>query len=899
MTYGVAVHGETDSGWRVTGFSKGLPPHIVPELESLTSVGEISETWAADFENGLAYFGRFEEDDRAIFALFYRSRVESARGRYFVPRIVLSIPYQDYIDKLKCDPFTLFELLIRYKEEKAPVICEKEPVVLQDFYDILPIPARSLDQQLLPLSEALDRHLFDHEYVSGFLTSVLRPEPHMTLVWRGNNPDPNLTLAMISLLPAHLRRFITFCTSVENPRVGNLRVKIIKNPVDPGDNSFVMMKENSFKVNQSPLPFETSLPAILVDLLDEHTTTGTAALADMHRFIDSTFETDGWQQSDFNETLEKTETLAQLYLMKKQVIESMQTDVKLYGLLQYHSQLQILEEENILKTQQTLDEVRRFTVDQFELAVMEIETGVQLKMAADALRLLAQALPQLHEDDRRRFSGTLLDKGNQLPLGSLLWLAKIFNTIPSLNDIIALELAEKLTLHHISGWEESFQLISWLAQEDRLQTLKNRNKNLFSLLKELPVIDFVFDLLLLLSPSRKLNVYSMNGLRLKLQNVDDEYVDKLYTILRTGFLLSGDQDKTGAHTAAFLWIAAHSYTRMFSIGVDTLQDFRETFTQHFRRVIRFNLDSSWNKKTMEIPGIVNTGDPDFAARLEVIINQENFRRLLLGCGKKLKEDSGTAPFIERQDVQQFFILMDENRSSIDYPSLSTAAIHMILDANTLSTATVYGGYLDYLKRKRTLNKSDIRNMKAILISDPTPLRHPRYLLDSLILGFNGCSGQPLVLLVVFLLDVAKEFAADSQRYTGSIDFSLRETVKERWRPSSVQEVREIYSAVYHCLGKSIAGWFLWHGAEQLPEVEKMKLLADAVNELFDEFSMLNRKESQYYNDLLNYIGSDSPSTHPVLIGIGEVLIDIRSKKDDYEKYLDRIKNLLKQIKKYY
>lgn len=891
MTYGVAVHGDTDSGWKTTGFTPGLDEATSLKLETLTSVGEISEAWAGIFGHGFAYYGGMKDEDRAVFALFYRSPVKSARGRHFVPRIVLTMPFRDYVEELQCDPDILFELLIKYKNEKAPEICEIEPMTLDPFYDVLSLPARTLEKQLQPLTQAINAGTVKREFLIDFLTAVLRPQPHNTLIWGGEKPDSPLILSTIFLLPPILRRFITFCTSVESPRVGDFRIKIIKDPVSPGDNSFAVMKENMFTVSKSRISFSTQLPEIIVDEFMSPNSAGIMNLKEMHRFIQSKFEVE--PGTDFMEILRKIEVLTALYLLRKQVISTSQPHEVYKRLLEYASNLKTLREAKIQV------EESDFIAQQFERGVLEIKREDQVDDVleiTEVLQQLVRLLPDLEKAEIQRLSDALFAKGSKFSLTIFLSLLEAFYIIPSLKETIASELFNKLKLKYDPNWEESFQLLTMVQDDAQCKQLKEKNKKLYNQLKKQPGIDYFIDLLSLLSPSKKLNKNLVTAACKKIEKVGDEDKDKIHKITYFGLQRLGEFEP-GVNHFPLLLIAARSYAFTSSLGTEAQLEFQTQFKQQFSQVCNLEIGQQKKKLPQKIINKIGAVDHPFANQLEAIMRQSDFSRNLAACSHLLLPKGGAAPFADKEDISRLLRQFDDDKSFKHQRYLSTAAVQLIIGRKTPPPSTLYAGYLDYLENKKTMDDTDIQNVTAILTSDPSPMATPRNLLDTLNLAFSSRSEQSLSRFIRFLLSVAKKYARD-YRYISTIDTPFSMSVNENWKPSKCEELREIYQAVYDGFGKSVGNRILWLGIQRLPETERMKYLITVLTEFFDEFSITGREDLEYFKDLLNYIENGNPETLSMLMEINAELLELKEGKDAIENSIDNIKALLKKLKKF-
>lgn len=894
VTYGVAVHGDTDSGWKITGFTPGLGPEKSLKLATFTSVGEISETWARVFEHGFGYFGRLPEEDRAIFALFYRSQVKSARGRHFVPRIVLSIPYSDYVDKLNSDPEILFQYLVKYKEEKAPVQCDREPMELKPFYHISPSP-RTPGEQLHPLNRAIDSGAVTREFLVDFLTAILRPEHHCTLVWGGEKPDVQLVLSMIFLLPPTLRQFITFCTSVENPRVGNFRIKIIKEPVAPENNTFVVMKDNRFTIRKSPISFETQIPEILVEELISPGKTGTDvfALSEIQQFIESKLEADPVISMNFKRILKNGGLLAELYFLRKQVKISCHPGGILTHLLKYFSKLETLREEKVLENQHSLEEERQFVVNQFARVVQEIKNETQMETVKAELQKLAKKLPGLKEPEK--LSETLFTKGEELPLKAFLPILKACYSIPALKETIDLELFKQLKLKHTPGWKESFKLVTMIRNASQCYDLKTKNKKLYDRLKKQPGIDYFIDLLLLSFPSQKLDENLFNGACKKVEQIGKEHKDKIFVILLFVFKRLKQFDP-GLYHFYFLSAAAYSYKFINKIFIFAKQEqeFKKQFSLRLYQVCNLKLDQDGEEHLKKICDTISEVDPSFAERLEIIGKQAIFSRHLEECNHLLGGRDRPI-FREKGDLYRFLRQLDKNKVSRFHPYLSTAGLHLIIGNNRPPAPTLYADYLDYLKQKEEFDDIDMQNIIGILIDKPSPIDYT-HLLETLTLAFSRRSEQSLSLarFVSFLLNLAKDYEKGEGQNLVKIENTFITTVKDKWKPNTCDEVREIYQAVNRGLGKSLGDRILWSGFSKLSNKERMKYFTRVLNEYFNEFSLISRDDWAYLKELLEWIDSEDIWN---LMYIQDELNKIKEEKDTIENNMEKIKTLLKKLKK--
>lgn len=894
ITFGVAVHGDTDSGWKVTGFTSGLDPEKSLKLATFTSVGEISETWARVFEHGFGYFGRQPEEDRAVFALFYRSQAKSARGRHFVPRIVLSIPYSDYVDKLHSDPEILFQCLVKYKNEKAPVQCDKEPLELEPFYHIPP-SSRTLEEQLLPLNKAIESGIVTPEFLIDFLTAVLRPEPHFTLVWGGENPDAQLVLSMIFLLPPTLRQFITFCTSVENPRVGNFRIKIIKEPVSPGNNTFAVMKDKSFTIRKSPLPFDTPIPKTLVEELISPGKTGTdvSALAEIHRFFEAALAAEPGTIVNFKHSLTNTGILAELYLLKKQVKTSTQPDIILTQLQQYCIKLQTLQEEQVLENQQALEAERQFLVNQFARVVREIKSEAQIEAVKDELQKLAKKLPALKEKEPGKLSQTLFKKGEELPLKAFLPILKAFYSIPALKEAIDLELFKQLKLEHDPGWEEAFELVTMIRNAAQCNDLKTVNKKLYQQLKQQPGIDYFIDLLLLSFPSQKLDSHLFKGVCKKVEQIGMEHKGNIFIILLFVFKRL-EQFEPGLHHLYFLLAAAHSYKFINKIPIFAKreQEFQEQFKQRLYQVCNLELDQEGEEQLKEIYDTISEFDPPFAKQLMVIGKQAIFSRRLEECNHLLKGEDRPL-FKEEGDLYRFLQQLDKNKVSRYHRYLSTAGLHLIIGNNRPPGPILYADYLDYIKQKEELDDIDIQNIIGILFNNDSPIDYT-HLLETLTLAFSRRPEYSPARFVSFLLNLAKNYERGEGQDIIKIENTFIRTVKDNWKPNTCDEVRETYQAVNRGLGKSLGDRILRIGFSRLSRNERIKYFTRILIEFFNEISRISLDDWASLRELLEWIDTDDSWK---LMYVNDELIKIKEEKDTIENSMEQIKALLKKLKK--
>jgi hypothetical protein len=895
VTYGVAVHGDTDSGWKITGFTPGIDADKGLKLSTLTSVGEISETWAMVFEHGFGYFGRMGEEDRAIFALFYRSPVKSARNRHFVPRIVLTIPYHDYVHKLNCDPIILFDYLIKYKEEKVPFQCDHYPVELEPFYDLSSPPVRSLSEQLKPLNTAIANGILTREFLIEFLTAILRPEPHCTLVWGGEKPDTALVLSMVFLLPRTLRRFITFCTNVENPKISNFRIKIIKDPISPENNSFVVMNESRCTLRKSPLPFETQLPGIIVAELMDQREVGIISLSEMQEFIDTKLGAEPGISMNFKKILKKTGILAELYLLRKQVKTAQQTDSMFKQLVKYHLKLDALKREHLFETEQSMEEECRFVVNQFEKGVQEIKNEAQMKEVIEELNKLAQNLPGLKEKDNERLSQTLFAKGEELPLNVFLPILKAFYNIPTMKETIDAGLFKQLKLKQDPGWEESFELLTMACNLSQCMDLKVKNKKLYNQLKAQPGLDFFIDLLSLVLPGKESNIRVPYTACKKLEKIGKEDTEKIHKIIFWGFKRIGEFE-TGEHYIPFLFAAAHAYAMIRDIGTEAQQDFQSQFNQRFYQLCHLKLDQQKKNLVIKISAQIKAADEQFTNQLAIIMKQGDFFSHLAACNNLLTKEN-TITFKEKGDVHKFLRQLDENSVSRSHRCLSTAALQLILGNNILPAPTIYGDYLDYLKLKKGLDDTDIKNIITILLHDPSPMGYFDHLLDTLTIAFSRCSEQSLGRFVRTLLDFAQNYTRGKIPYISEIEKPFTRIVSENWKPSTGEEVREMYQAVNGGFGKLLGNRILGIGFVRLSNEEKMKYFTGVLSELFSEFSLISRDDQGYFKELLTCIDSEKPEHLLILIHLQAELMKIKEDKEAMEESMEKIKTLLKKLKK--
>jgi hypothetical protein len=899
ITYGVAVHGETDSGWKITGLSPGMDPQESLKLINITSVGEISETWAKEFENGFGYFGRMAEGDRAIFALYYRSKIKSARGRHFVPRIVLSIPYRDYVEKLKCDHSVLFDLLAKYKEEKAPVECSGTPGTLPPLNEIQAEPEKTIKEQMQPLIEAVKNGMLNRELLINFVTALLYPEPHATLVWSGEKPDTPLILSTLFLLPVNLRQFVTFCTSVENPNVGNPRLKIIRKPASLENNTFLHMTENRFILKKSPKPaLITELPALIVDDFMQQIEANTNGIEEMQLFVDEKIqqETPGLMEVNYKKRLIKNEVLAKLFHLRKEMKLPAPPDKpnKMLKLLKYRSQLETIRIEYLFDNTQILEQELRFVVEQFEIGILEIENEKQFKYIHDELTLLAHALPALSEEEQDALTNSLYATAEKVSLKTFFELYNILATIPALKKNIDANFFAKLNPKKIHGWQETFQLLTMVEEYEQFSALKN-NEELYNQLPKPPIFNFFMTLLILFFHAKSKNDNSLKTLYGNLRSLQEDDKEKLFKVMTFGFKRLEKID-AGEYNYPFLMVAAHSFLYIKETTTDEQQkEYSRRFIQCFNQLCTSAPTPKLDEQIKNIIDKAQATAPSIASQLKRSNRQADFSHHLAECYKQLSTDA--SPFKEQGDTRRFLQQLDENKVSKYNLHLSTAALQVIMGQKALPAATVYRDYLAYLHRKKKMDDTDIINIKVILNNDPSPMSYPDLLLSTLKFAFFHRSERMLSQFVSFLFDMAKIYAKGKMTYIGNIEREFLKAIRENWRPSTAEEVIDIYRAVRDGLGKSFEDSILRIGLNSLPEDERMKCLSTSLNEIFNNLSLLIQDDRQNFERLISYIENANPATHSTLQYIYGDLTEISNNKDTIEKSIDKIKTLFKKLKK--
>jgi hypothetical protein len=381
LTYGIVVQDNEDSGWKITGKSPGLLDEKCYRLEAFTSAGQASETWAQIFENGYGYFGKLE--DEAVFAHFYRSDVKSARGRYFVPRSILLLPIQEYINRLQCNPLIVFAELSKHKGTSTGNITEVTQLAP------LQIPVPPGEHEITPVSAALEN--IPGKLLIDTLCCLLQPEPLETIIWSGEKPETEILFSLLFLLPLTLRKFVTFCTCVENPENPGPRVKIVKDlPTNFKNNSLIIIKDKKIELRWKRTHWETPLPGILVNAFKQGGNLNT-----LHHLIDS--EPGLLYETNFEAALRQTERLSQRLNQKSRIEAATDPKTKYRELIAFGTGLKNIEEE------------REFIVAQMEKSLPGFKTA-ESPDNEEQLALLTRMLipePGMAENDMPILIGEL------------------------------------------------------------------------------------------------------------------------------------------------------------------------------------------------------------------------------------------------------------------------------------------------------------------------------------------------------------------------------------------------------------------------------------------------------------------------------------------------------------
>ena len=122
-------------------------------------------------------------------------------------------------------------------------------------------------------------------------------------------------------------------------------------------------------------------------------------------------------------------------------------------------------------------------------------------------------------------------------------------------------------------------------------------------------------------------------------------------------------------------------------------------------------------------------------------------------------------------------------------------------------------------------------------------------------------------------------------------------MNNNWKPENCEEVERISRAVREGLTEPLGNQILRSGLSRLPNEERMKYFTRILYEFFAEFSEISLDETGHFKQLLNCTDSEKPENVKLFIHLRDELTRINNNRDLIEKSMDKIKTLLKKLKK--
>lgn len=765
MTYGIVVRDNEDSGWQITGRSPGLLDERCYQLEAFTSAGQVSENWANIFGNGYGYFGEFKND--AVFAHFYRSDIKSARGRYFVPRSILLIPYKEYIDKLHCDPITVFKELKKHKPGSYRDI--SEAIELAPIK--IPVPETRIEFPLTALEKIPGTQLMD------FLSCVLQPEPLDTIIWGGEQPDVELLFSLLFLLPRTLRKFITFCTCVESLHITKTRVKIVRD-LSPGsgNSSLIIIKDKTIDVREKRIHKHTLLPDKLVRTFRQ----GIGALNRLHQHIDSQIEL--LHEANFETALERTETLCHKLTRQIQIDAIPDPGTKYRELVSFGLQSKKIGQE------------REFIVNQIENGIKGFKTGESTGIQdqlVQLLKMLDPIRPPELEGFAKRFWEAAEEAAGTGQISGLLPLLKLYISIPLLKEAIMSNFFEKLALVKISRWDEAFEILSLIQTESQLDQL-NKNAELLTQLKQHKEAELFLVLLDLIFMGKEPSWEFLESI------ADEIDADTFFDIFKYGLKCFENLKEENPNLLFFLLAVACMYPNIPGLPQKQPWVFENLFIKAFSRAIFSQNRHKAGDMIKQILEKIGPFNQVFKARLNAVFKRRTLIDNITNLANVLSEEN-ILSFAKNEDAKEFFQLLDSlNRKTAQPLNLVSIFFNLTLYYNTVPSSLLLQGYVNYLQEKQKPGEVEIQILMAALTKDPSPLENPDFFLDIFSLVFKRCKGELLIKCVHLLLMSAKKFIRKNDWYLKEISLHVEKILAENWHPQGINEVREIYQAVSSC-----------------------------------------------------------------------------------------------------
>ncbi len=869
MTYGIAVRGSEASGWKITGKSKELLTEECFKLVKDTSGGQASESWAKVFEDGYGYFG--ERNNEAVFAHFYRSLEISDRGRYFVPRTILLIPFQEYVDKLHCNHRIVFEEL-KKRKGISPVNLGDEPDILESME--IPVPESAYQPPL----ELLQLEKIDGGFLIDFLTCILQPGTSDIIIWGEMKPDTELFFLLLLLLPKTLRKFITFCTCVEDPKNANTRIKIVKNLPDNFENSsLIIMKDNEMAVRKKTVQLETAVPGIFVNAFRKNID----SLTSLHHLID--IEIGSENALNFEAALEQTGSFLHDHNQKEQINGEANIEEKYKKLTTHYPQLRIPEAD------------RDYVLAQVKKGLSEI-SGEKIREVQQELGDLLQKLGPLNPIEIESLIKIFWELTGKSHLGEFLPLLKTYLSIIQLKEAVMPQLFEKLKLKTTPEWNEVLEVLSLI--QNKFQYLQlNENKELLNQLENHKEAGLFFLLLDLIFVREEPSEEFFDSIADKIAQLKEVDVYRILDVLFYGFEYFEKVKKEKLKLLFFLLLAAYTYPYISELPQKEKEKFETLFIKSFSHAIflenREKADAAIDRLLEKIESV----NEEFGKRLAAILN----RRTLvdyLGSVTNLLDNEEILPIGGINEVAELFRSLENFNSKTGQPSnLVPTFFDLAFHFNAIPSDILFSGYISYLQEKQNLQEKDFQILIGALTKNSSPLKSPDFLPVILLFVIERCNGARLIKYVQILLILAKLFFEENNKDRSVIGHRFVEMLQDHWKPSGINEIREIYKSVSSCFDKTTAEKVLMTGLSKCFKEEKASYLVQVLREIFDEFAIVSTEQENPYKMILNNIDITKSKDDSFAMSIQNYLEEINERQEDYEDAIDKIEELLKKIKK--
>ncbi|UCH92323.1 MAG: hypothetical protein JSV88_18780, partial [Candidatus Aminicenantes bacterium] len=832
------------------------------QLEAFTSPGQIPETWAKIFENGYGYFGSM--DNEAVFAHFYRSDVQSARGRYFVPRSILLIPFPGYINDLHCDPTIVFQELKKHKPGSTGQI---DKVV-----ELAPIKIPPKREPAFPF-QLTESENIDEKPLIDFLSCLLQPKPSETIIWGGEKPDIELLFSLLFLLPRTLRKFITFCTCVESPQGVRARVKIVKDlTLDYKDSSLIIIKDKKIDIREKRIHRQTFLPALFVKRFKQ----GIDSLNKLHQTIDT--KTALLYETDFEKALQLTEKLIHHINRKMQIDAIPDTKTKYKELISIGSEFKNDEQD------------RKFMLEQIEKGMRGIKPNESTEIQ-NQLAQLFQMLSPIHPTEIEGITKRFREAAGTCQISELLPLLKVYISIPLLNEAIMSTLFEKLTFVKITGWEQAFEILSLIQNKSQLHQL-NKNAILLTQLKQHKEAELFLVLLDLIFLEKEPSWEFLESIADKING------HRIIDILNYGFKYFENMKEESLKLLFFLLIAASMYP--YIPVLPQKQQGEEVFETLFIKVFSRAIFSTASEKADNIiDGIltkIGSLNQAFAARLAAVLD----RRTLVGYMAnltKVMNQKDIFSFAGSEDAAAFFQLLDNLDHKAAQP-LNPASLffNIALQFNAIPSSILFPGYINYLQKKQNPEEDDMQILMAALTKDCSPLESPDFFREVFSMIFTRYEGESLSKYVQVLFTSAKEFIRENNRYIPDIEYHVVRMLEENWHPQGINEIREIYQAISSCFDIVTVHKVLEFGLSRCFKSDTEKKAVSNLVKMVKDLAVIGGKEEPF-EMILNNINIKESNNQYVSIRTGDFLAGIRRKYEGYKSMIGIIDALQKRKKK--